>query len=486
MDQPTSGDAPCTEHASSPPSKKKLLKGFKFWKSKDASKLKSERNSQSTRPSIREIVVDAPPRTESDNHQPGGIIATSNEGDPSVQDGPALGQGVLYPRTNDAAPTTGNSAHSRVASQTGEQHESLEILRDLNLSRSVAPSEGSMRLTTGVGSSRIAKIFMTKTVTRFDLQVEGNKTVFLPGEHVDGQITLSLCAATDVKLVRVRFAGYIVANKRRQVVPSDTTATIFKELHTYIGSDVSSDPQVALSAGDHVYPFSFRVPAAHLPASFEGNHGAVRYEVSAVLIRNGHPNRTCCTMLTVPSTVDVSEPEYARPIEVHARVPIGMWKWQGGHMDIITRIPRKAYTSDDVIPIGLTILNNSIAGAKVREISLKQKVIYRLDNDHRRGPITEKIHKLDFSETYSPDTRSVSRMINFAVPGANVLAPSIRTSVIDVRHYLCIKVSTMTNRIVAGPNRTAKIVIPIIIAGFPIIPMDVDPFRISMDALPMY
>lgn len=108
-----------------------------------------------------------------------------------------------------------------------------------------------------------------KSLTLFELGLDDNKSIYLPGQRVDGQLSISLSQDCPVQLLRIRFTGFISTHLFRSestLVDSPSTATLFKDLQTCIGkrkylspgsSDVLERP-VMVSAGDYVYPFTFR------------------------------------------------------------------------------------------------------------------------------------------------------------------------------------------------------------------------------------
>lgn len=185
-----------------------------------------------------------------------------------------------------------------------------------------------------------------------------------------------------------------------------------------------------------------RLPALSLPPSYEGIYGTVRYEVGAVLIRPGHANKTTSVVLTVPSTLDSEAEMYDEPVETSVRKSVGLWLWNCGQVDCKASIPRQAYSSEETIPLTINIINQSTATLRLESIVLKQKTACKTPDD-TRGPKTERIHELKFSETYLPHLKEIKRIIQFPIPPALIISPSIRTAILEVSHFLVIKVVAM-------------------------------------------
>lgn len=85
----------------------------------------------------------------------------------------------------------------------------------------------------------------SKSLGLFALGLDDNRTTFLPGQRVEGQLSLSLRQPALVQLLRIRFTGFIsthVHRKDKNLIDSSSTATLFKDLQTCIGT--SSAPNI--------------------------------------------------------------------------------------------------------------------------------------------------------------------------------------------------------------------------------------------------
>ena len=98
-----------------------------------------------------------------------------------------------------------------------------------------------------------------------------------------------------------------------------------------------------------------------------------------------------------------------------------------------------------------------------------------------RGPRTEHIHRLNFCETIGSGTRKITRLIHFPIPPASLMSPFIHTPILRVNHVISFKVSSS-----APFSRVTKVVVPIIIGGFPFVLFDDAAHQRSVDTLPIY
>ena len=69
-------------------------------------------------------------------------------------------------------------------------------------------------------------------------------------------------------------------------------------------------PNPVLSAGEHSFPFEFRIPEENLPSTYEGKHGHVKYWLKAILDRPWKEDKTVVEAFTVTEKVDVNQPEF--------------------------------------------------------------------------------------------------------------------------------------------------------------------------------
>ncbi|KAI9106175.1 hypothetical protein DFS34DRAFT_602480 [Phlyctochytrium arcticum] len=323
-----------------------------------------------------------------------------------------------------------------------------------------------------------------RQVTKLTIHIEEDRTIFTPGQRVEGHLVLDLPMAFDIKLLRVRFAGTVQTQlyKADSSIAAQNASNIclFKEIQTFIGSAVPGEPLENVAAGSYRYPFAFRVPPTQLPASFEGPYGCVKYEVAAVLVRPTHANLLTAVNLTIPSTLDATDPDLAEPISARASGSAGIWWWKSGHLEVEVSTPRSAYASEEVVPIKIDIINHSGSGAVLKDVYLKQRVMYKTMNESR-GPKTDRIHRLSFSEQYPSSIKRINRIINFPIPSTNIMSPTISTGILEVFHVLIIKVASK-----ARWSKPFKIELPLTIAGFPVLYFDATLIRASIDTLPPY
>ncbi|KAJ3209388.1 hypothetical protein HDU67_006214 [Dinochytrium kinnereticum] len=323
-----------------------------------------------------------------------------------------------------------------------------------------------------------------KRITQFEIGFDNNRTIFMPGQRIEGHVFLTVKERVVIRILRLRFSGSIstrMSRKENSMTSGSTTTVLFKELMTVLGA-AGEEERITLEPGEYVYPFSFRVPLTSLPASFEGNFGRIKYEVTGILARPNVNIKTCSAVLTIPSTVDAADSQYQAPLDTKLTIPVGFWLWRTGHLNASLSLPKGAYSSEEVVPLTLDVVNHSASGAVLKDVYMKQSVIYKTGTE-TRGPNTERVHRLTFSETFPAHTRHVRRIINFPIPSTSIFSPTIKTTNLEVSHTLVVKISS-TRKLA----KAYKLEIPITIAGFPSTLPDfgLNGCRESIDTLPIY
>lgn len=331
--------------------------------------------------------------------------------------------------------------------------------------------------------SRTTQRVKTKILS---IELVGNRTIFMPGQRVEGILKVCLAHQTPLKLLRVRFSGVVQTciSKTDAVYnfQNGSSITLFKEILTFMGSSSPAEPPIMLEPGEHIWPFVFRVPATELPPSFVGPFGRIRYEVAAVLVRPNFSNKITSVVLSIPSTHNPDQPEFFVPESVSKQIKIG-WltgsklnrikknnsykgnsdkSYAGNDIKLFASIPKKAFKNEETIPLAVKILNFSSVSITLKDVSIKQYVTYYTQGECR-GPNVEREHKLLMRETYPPVTTH-DRLFHVPIPQASIMSASIDTALIQVSHKVSVNIIVPSSLIF---TKTIKIEIPITICGFP-------------------
>ncbi|KAJ3338450.1 Arrestin domain-containing protein 4, partial [Kappamyces sp. JEL0680] len=301
---------------------------------------------------------------------------------------------------------------------------------------------------------------------------------------VEGHLALNLCRPTRFTMLKIRFMGKVssyLEKDNRGLINETSGITMFKEFTDCLTDELAyNGPGQEFAEGEHIFPFSFRMPPSSLPPSFLGDYGSIKYDVTALLQIPKVSRHSITKELTVPSSRDISTPDYQMDVSKSCDAFAGSLWWKSGYFSINVRLPKTGYSSEETAPVDLFIVNHSQHGIYLKNISLKQKVCYKTI-DRTRGPKTERIHRLNYSEHFPPDIREIHRLIRFPIPPTSLMDADITTAIIRVTHSIDINLLSS-----APMSKVVKISLPIVIGGFPYLLFEEGMMRRSIDTLPMY
>jgi len=184
-----------------------------------------------------------------------------------------------------------------------------------------------------------------KGISQFEIHIDNERTTFLPGQKVEGYVALKLDEPLALSTLKIRFTGKVSTYLQRNnsgIANEHSTVTMFKELTNLL---LDNGAFHTLEAGEHIYPFQFRMPPTSLPASFVGPYGVVEYELMGICQRPRSERLVVTVNLSVPSTRDVNDEDLQLENIVKLKGRCGSWFWNVGYYDVAVRIPKIGYTS---------------------------------------------------------------------------------------------------------------------------------------------
>lgn len=315
------------------------------------------------------------------------------------------------------------------------------------------------------------KVYKNQMIEQLEITLSRGDTIFLPGNRVEGLVTLTLSAQTTISHFSVKFSGRVECTALEK-----SSIALFKDSISFL--DVGVRETQIFEAGSYSFNFLFRMPASNLPASFIGYQGSVKYLIESFAFQHSNLRLKshACVILTVPSTLDVGS--NLRPQSIELDGGVGLFK--SGRFIVKASIPTTCYTPEEVIPITLKLINISSFGLVIQSVAIRQRVSYKMA-DRNVKPRTERIHAILYKESFPSSVKSVERVINFPIPSIPILDPDISTSILNVTHSVVIKVRSLSSL-----SRPVKVDLPFILAGFPFLLFGDAHLRRSIDTLPVY
>ena len=187
----------------------------------------------------------------------------------------------------------------------------------------------------------------------FTVTLDNSRTIYLPGQRVEGVVSISFKHPTAVRLLRVRISGHISTQlSKHDVSPTNVLSlmTLFKDVCNLGETGTSENPLMEFPAGESVFPFAFRLPASALPASFDGAYGRIHYEVTAVLLLppgfSTTTKRVISIPITIPSTVSETTHDLSREVQETGSLSTYSWGlFKNGHIDILAKLSKEGFNS---------------------------------------------------------------------------------------------------------------------------------------------
>jgi hypothetical protein len=190
------------------------------------------------------------------------------------------------------------------------------------------------------------QLFRREEFEHFNIHLDNNRTIFIPGQKVEGHLSLILNSPIKVHFIKVKFTGKVLtkAQQYEKVITNETSSiTLFKDNTNVLGELGFTVHYI--SSGEHVFPFQFRMPSCLLPASFEGQFGNIRYSLDATIVKNNLSKTNTSILLTVPSTKNSNDFDLQDSMMLCKTIypGFGFFKTSPFHVDV--SIPRKGYSS---------------------------------------------------------------------------------------------------------------------------------------------
>ncbi|XP_055643295.1 arrestin domain-containing protein 2-like [Toxorhynchites rutilus septentrionalis] len=298
-------------------------------------------------------------------------------------------------------------------------------------------------------------------MTHCEIKFDGNPLgIFQSGQTLSGCVELRLVKPKKISGFILTLSGNAEA-KWSENHDKDTT--------TYTGNEVlltsesvlvspSYGETIEMPAGLHVYNFSCVLPP-HLPSSYEGKHGRIRYTASAVLVRPWKFNQSCKVAFTVLRPFDPSQfPELRNSINLEQVITFCCWPCRSRPLLITVGTPMNGYVAGQIVDIVVTLDNRSSVSVFGVTSKLKRTVYFISQRPSKKTKeVTETLSTVR-SDTYDDNaTRCLQKL---EIP---CVVPTTSSSILIINYKLFITIE------VDGCHRNPKFQIPIIIGTVPFI-----------------
>ena len=179
----------------------------------------------------------------------------------------------------------------------------------------------------------------------FQIELDGNKEVFQPGEEIRGAVVVDVaqsmkCKEINVVLVGVSWSCWSTSSDGDSPAKFHTGHQSLVNLQALLfgGSSEALDHPT----GRHTYRFLFKLPS-RLPTSFIGKNGSIEYQVEARVVQPWKFDHKKKKVLTVNEIVDINLPQYSTVPFAAKQKQIGNFCCVAGNLSMQASLDRSGY-----------------------------------------------------------------------------------------------------------------------------------------------
>lgn len=293
---------------------------------------------------------------------------------------------------------------------------------------------------------------------------------FSCGETVCGRLRVCVDAPEKLRSIIVKFKGEANTSWTEEKTVSqdgnkEKVTVHYKDHDLYFENNVrvfgSTGEAEILPRGEHFFQYSMILPD-HLPASFEGKYGHIRYSVKGILDNPWKHNHEVVTTITLRANVDLNfDSRYREPIQREESKHMCCCCCRSGPLTLTTHVPYKGYVVGETIP--LTVEVDNASNVKISNVMCQLKQIVSYHSTSPDGMKKDKTDVVKFKcEEPVPKHDSRTWEVKLRIPP--VQASMLQScSIIDV--YYRMEVITVPR----GPHKNLEITFPILIGTIPFV-----------------
>ncbi|XP_031628231.1 arrestin domain-containing protein 17-like [Contarinia nasturtii] len=269
--------------------------------------------------------------------------------------------------------------------------------------------------------------------------------VVYSNDLLHGNVQLRLTEAKTVRSVFIKFSGdshteWYIKKRDRSSNHNRTKRRYYRGHENFLTKRISlaggDNGSMQLGRGEHNFNFQFRLPA-HLPSSFEGTFGFIRYVATVVLDIPNWPDDEFEQPFTVIKPLDLNdELELRNPVVVeenHTYYPCFLLCcFPSDPLSIVAQMPVGGYAPGQTINLTLNADNRSNTRVPEFKMELVQSITYYAEGDSKHQTIC--IVEKESSRGVETNQKRIIR-INLEVPS---FPPSDETTsgIIKIRYFI--------------------------------------------------
>ncbi|OUC47490.1 arrestin domain protein [Trichinella nativa] len=276
-----------------------------------------------------------------------------------------------------------------------------------------------------------------------EILLTGEQGAYLAGRQVNGNLLLIVNQLQRIDRISVRFRGRA---KTSWIKHQGKTSTHYGDQEVYF--DHWIDTQYVdqyegrlVPGGCHRIPFAFRLPD-HVPSSYEGLYGHVRYDCTAVLSRAWKLDLVCRKAFRVVAAEDLNTiPDIGRPLKFRETQEIFCCCFRRGSLGLDVHLPKRGYVPGELLDASCEIVNNSTKTVDLVIVTLKQHVSFRgktaLLSHAGVKQVSKDVTQLEWTTAIAP---GAANRFNFQFVVPAVPPRMLSCGIIDIHYLLKIRV----------------------------------------------
>lgn len=212
------------------------------------------------------------------------------------------------------------------------------------------------------------------------------RSYYSSGSSIDGHLVAQVAMPVNVESAWVLFDGKATVNCKSAKDASKRfyfgREDICEEMHVLVGeseegikSTAESSGHLAISAGEHKFPFRINIPS-FAPSSLCGKMGIIRYEIQGVVRTS---DRSLCksdpTSISVSHRVNVAEPHLLLPKQQEVQKIVSSFPLGSFPLSLAISVPKTGYCVGEEIPLRVSFVNGRSRSVYLTA-AIEEQIVY--------------------------------------------------------------------------------------------------------------
>lgn len=219
---------------------------------------------------------------------------------------------------------------------------------------------------------------------KFTIAFDSPTNSYYAGTAVTGKVFLTLDKPTKARGLKVKFLGAAKVswdetesvrqndgNTHNETVNYHSEEEYFSNHYYLLGS---ANGEIEIPSGEHSYPFTTTLPP-RLPSSFSGEHGHVKYSVTATVDRPWKSDYEAVGVFNVVTPVDLNYIAVAKePVKKETSKSFCCWCCRSGPLSLVVNVPYTGIVSGQTFPVTIEVDNASNIDVQSVDCKLKKDI----------------------------------------------------------------------------------------------------------------